>query len=164
MSERSYAPLTKDDLQRLGKIAADDRDSLFRRKPELGRLYSGRLLAVALCQGAALHYLDGKNGVKDLDVWSFYRATPERPYPYRRRSVADFGDPKFGRSPNNQQFVGRSVDLLGRSLEAQDDSDPISLLREYLQSRKNESARMLALKAVILIEPDNLLGTVVWPP
>jgi hypothetical protein len=33
-----------------------------------GRLYADRLFAVALCQGAALHYIDGKNGVKDLDV------------------------------------------------------------------------------------------------
>lgn len=71
MQGRSYEQLTKADLKRLGQIAARDRDDLFRRKPDLGRLYSRRLFAVALCQGAALHYLNGKNGIKDLDVWSF---------------------------------------------------------------------------------------------
>jgi hypothetical protein len=162
VQERSYEPLTKSDLKRLQQIAARDRELLFRRKPELGRLYAGRLFALALCQGAALHYLDRKNGVKDLDVWSFYRAAP-RPYPYRRRAIADFGDPKFGKSPNNPQFVGRNVDLLGRSIDADDFSDPVSVLRGYLGSARTKSARLLALKAVVLIEPRNLLGVVVWP-
>jgi hypothetical protein len=107
--------------------------------------------------------LDGKNGIKDLDVWSFYRAVPERPYPYRRRGVVDFGDPKFGRSATNGEFVGRSVDLLGRSIDAPNFSDPIAVLRDYLASGKTESARLLARKAVILIEPANLLGAAVWP-
>lgn len=150
MQGKAYARITKADLKRLGEIAARDRDNLFRRKPDLGRLYSGRLFAVALCQGAALHYLDGKNGIKDLDVWSFYRATRERPYPYRRRGIADFGSHKFGKSDDSPQFVGRRVDLLGRSLDATDFSDPIAVLRDYLESRRTESARLLAQKAVIL--------------
>jgi hypothetical protein len=32
------------------------------------------LVCVALCQGAALHFVDGENGVKDFDVWTFYAA------------------------------------------------------------------------------------------
>ncbi|HHJ81360.1 MAG TPA: hypothetical protein ENJ65_06970, partial [Candidatus Tenderia electrophaga] len=28
-------------------------------------------LAVALCQGGAMHYHDGVNGIKDFDVWFF---------------------------------------------------------------------------------------------
>jgi hypothetical protein len=163
MQTRSYGQLTKADLKRLEQIAARDRADLFRRKPDLGRLYSGRLFAVALCQGAALHYLNGKNGIKDFDVWSFYRAVRERPYPYRRRGIADFGDPKFGKTDDSPQFVGRRVDLLGRSLEAADISDPISILQAYLSDGKTESARLLAQKAVILIEPDRLLGSIVWP-
>jgi len=52
---RSYATITKADLRRLARLAADDRRDLFRRRPDTGRLYEGRLFAVALCQGAALH-------------------------------------------------------------------------------------------------------------
>src|SRR3546814_3059616 len=84
---RSYEPLTKADLKRLGEIAADDRADLFRRKPETAHLYGDRLFAVALCQGGALPYLDGKNGIKDLDVWRFFKPNPQRQFPYRRRAA-----------------------------------------------------------------------------
>lgn len=163
MSSRSKAPITFADLLRLGTIASQDRNGLFDRKPELARLYSDQVFAVALCQGSALHYQDGKNGVKDLDVWSFYRASSGRPFPYRRRGVADFGDPKFGKTDGFHHFLGRRVDLLGRSIKAKDFSDPVAVLRNYLAAGKTESARLLAQKAVILIEPNALLGTIVWP-
>ena len=80
---RSYEPITNNDLKILVELARKDRTDLFVRKPDTGRLYSKRLFAVALCQGGALHYLDGKNGVKDLDVWSFYTENPESPFPYQ---------------------------------------------------------------------------------
>ena len=37
---------------------------------------TGQIIAVALCQGAALHYVNGSNGIKDLDVWTFYAERP----------------------------------------------------------------------------------------
>ena len=50
-----------------------------------------RVLAVALCQGAALHYVDGKNGVKDFDVWTFFANDGASPaYPVRRRGEGSF--------------------------------------------------------------------------
>lgn len=72
-SSRSFEIITKADLRRLGQIAACDRADLFRRKPDTARLYSDRLFAVALCQGAARHFVDPNSGsgVNDLDVWSF---------------------------------------------------------------------------------------------
>ena len=36
-----------------------------------------------LCQGAALHYVNGRNGVKDFDVWSFYAQYNDWPFPAR---------------------------------------------------------------------------------
>jgi len=160
---RSLLPLTEEDLRRLGQLAAADRKSLFRRKPETGSLYSSRLFAVALCQGGALHYLDGKNGIKDLDVWSFYTEDPARMFPPRRIAKVDFGDPKFGVSPDKPEFIGRRVDLIGRSIPGADPTDPVKSLQQYLTSRKTDTARLLAMKAVILIEPSRLLGTIVWP-
>ncbi len=160
---RSYEPLTLDDLRQLGKLAKADRENLFTRRPETGNLYRHRLFAVALCQGAALHFLNGKNGIKDLDVWSFYTEAPERPFPYRRRGVADFGNPKFGKTEDSLDFIGRRVDLLARSLKEVDPKDPIGSLRKYLKRGATKSAYCLAEKAVILIEPEDLLGYVVWP-
>jgi hypothetical protein len=160
---RSLLPITLDDLRRLGAIAAADRAQFFARHPDTATLYSDRLFAVALCQGAALHYLDGKNGIKDLDVWSFYREHTSRMFPPRRRAKADFDDPKFGTSPDFEHYVGRRVDLIGRSIRTDDGSDPIEILRAYLRQKKTTSAKLLAQKAMILIEPGHLLGAVVWP-
>lgn len=160
---RSLVQLTKRDLRRLGQIAALDRASLFARKAETGSLYSSRLFAVALCQGGALHYLDRKNGIKDLDVWSFYTQNPVRVFPARRRGRVDFGDPKFGVTPDSPSFVGRRVDLIGRSILGANSRDPVGTLRGWLRDGSTESARLLAQKAMILIEPLDQLGTVVWP-
>jgi hypothetical protein len=80
----------------LAQLARLDREDLFARKPRY-RALGERLICVALCQGAALHYVDGKNGVKDFDVWTFYAAHLDNPdYPWRRRKAVDFCDPKFG--------------------------------------------------------------------
>ncbi len=51
---------------RLAALAAEA--ELFERNPRGSGRYAGRLLGRALCQGAALHYVNGKNGVKDFDV------------------------------------------------------------------------------------------------
>lgn len=157
-------PINKGDLRRLGDIALRDLESLFRRHPDTAHLYRHRLFAVALCQGAALHFLDGKNGVKDFDIWCFFRAHPTKPFPYRRHARADFGSPKFGKSRNWEHFVGRRVDLLGRSLKVSSHASAADALRGYLSSSRTASARELAKKAMILVHPRKLLGAVVWPP
>jgi len=160
---RSYELITKSDLHILVELARNDREDLFRRKPAIGRLYSDRLFAVALCQGGALHYLNGKNGIKDLDVWSFFIAHSDRPFPYRRRSEVDLGIPKFGKTEGYDNFIGRKVDLIGRSIQSVEADDPVDILRQYLRNGHTESARRLAEKAVILLEPAHLFETVVWP-
>jgi hypothetical protein len=157
-------PISKSDLRRLADIAIADLESLFGRSPDTGRLYRHRLFAVALCQGAALHFLDGVNGVKDFDVWSFFRSHRARPFPYRRNASADFGHPKFGKSPNWEHFIGRRVDLLGRSFTVLSHESPVNALRRYLSSSKTASARALARKAMVLVYPRAQLGTVVWSP
>lgn len=163
-SDRSFVPISDDDLRRLGNLAGIDRRGLFERKPNLGRYFRNRLFAVALCQGAALHRIDGVNGIKDFDVWSFYYQDNKCSYPYRRRGVIDFGDPKFGKTPGCEHLIGRKVDLLGRSLSVRRGINPIEAIRDYLDAGNSLSARCLAAKAVILIEPKHLLGYIVWPP
>lgn len=159
---RSLADITLDDLARLGRIAREDRESFFARLPRY-RPLEDRVIAVALCQGAAKHFVDGKNGVKDFDVWTFYAAHPDITFPARRRVARDFGDPKFGRTPGQEAFADRRVDLLGRSLNARPDADPAEALRAYLTEKRTKSAKHLASKAVVLIEPAERVGYVVWP-
>ena len=160
---RSYGHLLPEDLCRLGKIARQDREEFLNRCPRY-RPLQDEIIAVALCQGAALHYVNGSNGIKDLDVWTFYAKRPTLiRYPRRGPSPRDFGDPRFGQSPDYPQYVSRKVDCLGCSIAFGDDRDPSSALRSYLSDQRTPNARELARKAVVLIEPDALLGKVVWP-
>jgi hypothetical protein len=159
---RSNEPITAADLRRLAEIARADRERMFRTNSSW-RPYKDRLLAVTLCQGAALHYLDGRAGVKDFDVWTFFARAPERPFPdaalFRRRKIADFGSSRFGRTTTAPEWMeGRRVDLFARSLDAGDSAEAI---RPWLTQGRTETARRLAEKAVIEIEPT--LGRVIWP-
>ena len=161
-SARSLAGIDETDLRYLAGLAAEAEAGLFARNPHGAGRYAGRLLCRALCQGAALHYLDGRNGVKDFDVWSFYAALGD-PFPYRWRGTADFGPSKFGRWPGDPpQYAGRRVDFLGRSLPAPLGADPAAVVREYLSAASAASAKALARKAVILITPEHLVGECVW--
>lgn len=161
---RSFKHITRKDLERLVGIAKADLDDFFATHPGWAAQYQGRLLALALCQGAALHLLCGKTGIQDFDVYAFFARNPARTWYAKRRKQADFGDPKFGTSPANPQFVGRRVDLLGRSLNVPVGSDPADAIGDWLRKgRKGESAALLAQKAVILLWPASRFGEVVWP-
>jgi hypothetical protein len=163
-SDRSLARIEMADLRRLVALAADAEAELFRRNPQGSGRYAGRLLRRALCQGAALHYVNGSNGVKDFDVWSFYAQHDDWPFPARWRGTRDFGPSKFGRYPGDpQHYSGRRVDLLGRSLPVQPGADITDVLRRYLAARRTDSAKALAAKAVVLIDPENHAGEIVWP-
>ncbi len=151
-------------LTRLAELARADREGLFARRPLLGERYAQRVLCVALCQGPRCNYLDGRNGVKDFDVWTFYAQHPDGPFPQRRVGWQDFGPSRFGRMPDDLwPYSGRRVDLIGRSLPEQLDADPVQALRRYLQESRTTSARALARKAVILIDPASLRGVTVSP-
>ena len=152
---RAYGPLTHEHLNRLIEIARRDREGLFQRCPHL-EIFRDRILTVALCQGGALHYVDNRNGVKDLDVWTLYAAHPTVTYPPRRR-----GEIKFG--PSELTGWSESVDLLGRSVPYPVGHDPVTTWRDYLTKSWTTSARFLSQKPVVLLEPAELRGKVVWP-
>jgi len=157
-------PLERDDLARLLALARKDREEFFSEHSDWASLYKERVLGVALCQGAALHYLKPKAGINDFDVYTFYAAHPARRWYAKRIRSVDFGDPKFGRSQiTRREFVGRRVDLMGRELPVQPGTDIVRALRLYLRRGDTPTARELKQKAVILLEPEDRLGTVVWP-
>jgi hypothetical protein len=151
--ERSQERIKLADLVRLAKLAADAEAELFKRNPQGSGRYTGRLLGRALCQGAAVHFINGTNGVKDFDVWSFYAEDSDWPFPARWRGTRDFGPSKFGRYPNDpRKYTGRRVDLIGRSLPVPVGADPAQALQHYLVARRTHSAKARAAKAVILID------------
>jgi hypothetical protein len=168
---RSYERINWATMSRLAGLARADRARFLRSHPE----YRGRLICVALCQGAALHYVDmamrraRPNGVKDFDVWSFFAAIPGLRFPADRRHLhVDFGPSKFGRwtrePPRFRHFEGRRVDLFLRDIGVPVAADPVRSLRRWVQEGRTGSQRALAAKAIVLIQPRALLGTIVWPP
>ena len=163
-SDRSLERITRPDLKRLARIAEEERTDFFARHPEFAILYSRRLLCTALGEQAALHYRNGVTGVREFSVWSFYAEHDDWPFPARWRGTRDFGPSKFGRYPDDlPQFTGRRVDLLGRSLRAAPGTDPAHAIHDYLAAGRTDSARALAAKAVVLIDPLGRAGEIVWP-
>jgi len=163
MPELSLARITKSDLRRLARIAADERDDFFARHPEWKLLYARRFLCTALCGRSASHFCYGSAGIDEFDVWSFYAAHPEAPFPHQRHSYRDFGKPKFGRTAANDAYVGRRIRLTGRSLASRPGDDSVVSLQRYLRSGRSPSARQLRRFAVVLIEPETYLAYVAWP-
>lgn len=177
-SARAKVPLTKRHLSRLSKIAAEDHEGFYERRPE----YRERLIAVALAQGAALHYLDRRTGVKDLDVWSFFALPPGATrFPEDKRSKhLDFGPSDLGRQRYNlaqaptatkralwarwsEEHQGRRVDLMMRGLPCRVKDNPAAVIRTWLkQGKPNSSPALLRLKAVIFIDPIARRGEVIW--
>ncbi len=160
---RSYKQITLEDLHRLQEIAAKDRTDFFQRHPSWASLYADRLLCVALCQGAALHYIDRTTGINDFDVYTFFAEHPKKSWYAKRLKSYDFGNPKFGKSVDRPDFIGRRVDLMARSLHAQVFDDPVLALRRYLKRGKTKTAQLLSQKAVIQLEPLELIGNIIWP-
>ena len=132
---RSFVPLTREHLVHLVALATVDHEKFTRTdgRPE----YSDLRVAVVLAQGAAQHWVDvhagtaRPNGVKDLDVWTFYAARPGAQFPAAKREThADFGRSSLGRQAYTpadvaalgprmhawELYEGRRVDFLMRAL------------------------------------------------
>lgn len=159
---RSYLPIEMRDLYRLLEIAHQDRDAFFKGHSQWRRFYGERVIGVALCQGAAKHYLDDVTGINDFDVYTFYRKHLHKNWYAKRIKSYDFGNEKIGKSVDKPDFAGRRVDCLSRSIEVKKDEDIQSALRRYLIEGKTETAKLLSAKAVILLEPN--CGEIIWPP
>ncbi|HVU60880.1 MAG TPA: hypothetical protein VHD58_04395 [Mycobacteriales bacterium] len=165
VSARSYTPLREQHLQRLSEIAAVDRRRFVGQYPQ----YRTRLICVTLAQGAALHWVDGRNGVKDLDVWTFYAAYPGERFPWSRRvghvdfGASDLGRPSYRNGPRAwQSFEGRRVDLLARALPVGRKAEPVEAVCAWLEAARQPSPRALRLKPVVMIDPPALRGHVIW--
>ena len=164
VAERSDKPIRDKDLQRLGELACKDLNDLFRRKPDKSGRYKGRLKMLCLCQGAAEHFVYGKRGVKDFDVWAFFSKSPGLPqFPHRRRGQVDFGLPRFGRHRDDENFEGRRVDVIGRAIKC-DNKAPEKCVLEWLEGKKTKSAKLIAERPVVVIYPKGLRGKVIWTP
>ena len=161
---RSYARITWQDLKRLIRLAQEEREDFFARHPEWAILYRKSILCTALGGDGALHYLNGITGVDEFQVLTFYAENSEAPFPPQHVSHLDYGKSKFGRSASlPASYEGLRVELRGRSLQAKPGDDPLEALQHYLKARASPTARELAGKAVVLLEPEEFFGVEAWP-
>jgi len=164
VSERSLAVFDAEDLRRLSEIARKDVQRFIAGNPAARAELPSKILCVALCQGAALHYVDKTNGVKDIDVWTFFADDGRKPWPDCRKAMPyDFGPSKFGRHPDDLGYTGRCVDCLGKSIAFKAGMSPIEALQHYLRTQPTGTAYLLAQKAAVVIDPVERRGQVVWP-
>lgn len=157
------ATLTGEDLARFSDIAMKIFNDLFARRPGTSGLYRDRMQLLALCQDGALHFVDGQNGVKDIDVWGFFGPRADQPFPFRSRWTADFGPSHLFRHPDEIGYVGRRVDVLGRSIDVLRGETGVEAVRRYLRTQPTSSAWYLARKPVVALWPEHVRGQVIWP-
>jgi hypothetical protein len=78
---------------------------------------------------------------------------------HRRFRSVEIG--RYSGDPN--RCGGRRVDLVGRLLPVPLTADPADIVRSYLTAARTASSRHLAAKAVVIINPSDRAGEIVWP-
>ncbi len=163
MADRSYERISKVDLRRLARIADEERDDYFARRPDWRLLYRRRYLCAVLYGQSALHHCNGTTGIDQFDVCLFFATHAEAPFPHHWSVDRDFGKSKFGRRLSDHGYAGRRVHCIGRSLACRPSDDPISVLQAYLRGGRSPTARRIRDGAAVLISPESYLGYVAWP-
>ena len=69
--ERSQEEITESDLRRLLELSRKDISDFFERNSRYKKSYENREALIALCQGAALHYVDKKMALK-TSMYGFF--------------------------------------------------------------------------------------------
>lgn len=158
---RNYAKIEKPDLEDLLQGSIERLKKYFINGKGVKWLAYYNIpapLCIALCQGAAMHYYDKENGIKDFDIWFFYPFNKKH-LPYRTVWSWDYLNPKFGQHPDCN---GRKVDVIVRSIRGCNLSDPIGTLKRYLSEKRSASAQALSNKAVVVLSPKEYLGKTIW--
>jgi len=150
-------PVGRPELRRLSVLAKSEEIRFFTDNQHLVAPYRGRLVAIALCQGAALQYLGRGYGVNDFDVHFFYMQNPRKPRltRARKRIVADV-----------VSFENITVDFLRTvvpvRMKVPMGMGVMKLLRTFLEQAPTANAKHLATKAVVGMFPPEIYGKTIW--
>jgi hypothetical protein len=158
MSKYFQRPVGKAELRSLVALASEEERAFFERNSRLIPLYRDRLIAIALCQGAALQYLSCGYGVKDFDVHFFYRQNPDKLRLSRavKRVHAHVG-----------AFKNIPVDFIRTvvpSTELTTEQSIKDRIQSFLRKRPTANSVHLSKKAVVGLLPSELFGKVLWRP
>lgn len=160
----SYLPLDKRDLNRLARLAREEREELFERHPDWAQRYRSRLLFSILCGPCADHFVNGVSGFIDFEVVSFFAEQNGRAFPMLRKGCRDFGPSRLERETRAPEtFQGRQVWLTQRPMTPREDTHPLDRLQHYIQSARTPTAQRLRRHSAVFIEPEPLVGLLAWP-
>ncbi len=150
-----HHPVGFAELKDLAVLAEVEERRFFGTNPHTIQAYRDRLLAVALCQGAALQFIGRGYGVADFDIHYFYNRNPQKPRLSRsvRSVIADVGVFKCSKV----DFIRTVVPFAGPI------DDPVSTIARFLNEAPTSNALHLSRKAVVGLWPGHLLGAVIWP-
>lgn len=154
MLNRLFEPISGLDLEVLLGFALKEHDAFFQRNPRLWEAYHNSLVGVALCQGAAWHYINTSIGIKDFDIWLFYRKHEKVDLRCRRRKSIESG------------YKCRRIDFLRRAID-RDLCDAYSneadkCIMQYLLQRNTQTKRLLLRKPVVGLFPGQISGKIMW--
>jgi hypothetical protein len=169
MKETKYSlvHMDKKDLERLCEFACHYLETY-----PYTMKFKDQLLGIALCQGAANHYAvcngaakryfdSEKCGIKDIDVWFFFKKTVNHNFNNRWLLQRDFGESKFGRNPDDEGYFGRRVDFLGRSIEFNNISVEGSI-RDWITHGGGSSPYFISQKVVVGLYPADIFNKFIW--
>lgn len=119
-----------------------------------------------------MHFVDGKNGVKDFDIYSFYVPSSKR----GNNRISRLGRvlinrdsklSKFGKDAHYKEYVGKKVDLMMREIDEDiirdNNREPAKCIAAYLERGRTQTARFLSRKAVVGLYPKKIFRKVIWP-
>ena len=152
--DRLYTKLGLSDLKQLQKLALEEHENFIERNTHLRKAYYDSLVGIALCQGAASHYINASVGIKDFDIWLFYVENENIRFPYRAYKSIENG------------YMGRRIDFLKRAIPIGlcvfCSNEPDECIMRYLFERNTKTKRLLLEKAIVGLFPDMLFGKVLW--
>jgi hypothetical protein len=145
------------------RSAEDDREGggnrLFPAQcPPNWSTYRDRLIAVALCQGAALQFSGHGHGVKDFDLHFFYLENPAKP---RLSRAVKRIHTTIGAFPDIQVDFIRTIVPYDPVREQMEGAEQV---RGFLGDRPSQNAFHLAKQPVIGLIPDDLFSVIIWRP
>jgi hypothetical protein len=155
---RTYEKLTKEDLKEIEQYAKEELKRFLNK--EKYKVYENKLIAICLCQGAAQHFVNGKTGIKDIDVWFFFEEDKDVKIPNfknMRKSVSK----KFTNIGEKRiDFLKKAIkeDIINKS----ESEKPEDILKSYLQNGNTSTSKHLAKKSVIGLFPTEIFGKIIW--
>lgn len=101
-----------------------------------------------------------KSGIKDIDVWFFFRPDKNVPIPHKRNMCKTI---KL-ELPGIGLFI---IDFLKKMVKDEtilkaDNDNSASIILSYLNNEKTSTAREIRRKSVVMLYPDDLLGKPIW--